>query len=332
MNKKAQDFELEGFELEDIGLTIEEWRSTLIKINDEAKRLYNKAKLSEQDKENPEAKEMTAKAQRKALMLHRRAKALMTQLARAVQNLDIKRNEYSTKKLSPRDIESGAGRRRTRENVGSGAGYSASRNRGRGGPDGIEYRDDIQEYYGTTPPIGMTINLDQSSLWAGVKPNPLGTISLNDFARTGGRVLAEDLFSGMPVSKPEVDQKIFNFLRSKGLLRTSQLHWSEENQASYVWSPQGYGANVRTRLLPYPLERIVNESQTGQTYDELYDRFSRSNSFELFRKFAISLKREISRVTRQMSKDGAPSVLIKNARRFGPKWVRVLNAKIEDLA
>lgn len=328
MNKKAQgmpSFEsLEEFDLDEIGLTANQWMNVLYQINEEAKRLYSKAKKGDESVGDPKA------AQQRAIMLNQRAKALLGQLRTAASNLDLKKEEYSTRKISPSDVT----RFTPGRGPGSGAGYSAERERGgrgrgRGGPDGREYQDDIQQYYGTTPPIGMTINLDQSSLWAGVEPNPLGIISLDDFARTGGRVLAEDLFAGMPVPRKEVDQKIFNFLRNRGLYRdrSTRFFWDQNSNQSYIITSAG-----APKPITYTLEQAVNMSKTGQTYDELYDKLSRGNSFDLFRKFATSLKREISRVTWQMSEDGAPSVLIKNARRFGPKWVRVLNAKIRDLS
>lgn len=309
---------LEDFDLDEIGLTANQWMNVLYQINEEAKRLYAKAKEGDESIGDPKA------AQQRAIMLNQKAKALLGQLRTAASNLDLKKEEYSTRKISPNDVT----RFTPGRGPGSGAGYPAGRGRG-AGRDGREYQDDIREYYGTTPPIGMTINLDQSSLWAGVNPNPLGTISLNDFARTGGRVLAEDLFGGMSVPKKEVDQKIFNILRSRGLYRdrSTRFIWDKNSDQSYIRTSAG-----SNRPITYTLEKAVNMSKIGQTYSELYNRLSRGNSFELFRKFAISLKREISKVTRQMSEDRAPSVLIKNARRFGPKWIRVLNAKIRDLS
>jgi len=312
---------LEDFDLDEIGLTANQWMNVLYQINEEAKRLYSKAKKGDEYIGDPKA------AQQRAIMLNQRAKALLGQLRTAASNLDLKKEEYSTRKISPSDVT----RFTPGRGVGSGAGYSADReksDRGAGRDrDGREYQG-IQ--WGTTAPISDIINLDEGSYWAGVTPNPLGTISLNDFNRIGGRVLAQELFGGMPVPKQEIDQRIFNFLRKKGLLRDSQLRWSKENQTSYVVPSQVYQRNEFHRP-PFPLERLVNDSKIGKNYDELYDRLSRRNSFNLFRKFAISLKREISKVIREMSEYGAPAPLKKSARFHGAKWISALNAKIREL-
>jgi hypothetical protein len=323
IEKKSQ----QNLDLPQRGLTLGQWKTLLENIGRQANLKVRTKTLGEF---TPEEKDQAREIFRQINVLWREAQS-------RAGVFDRKPGEKPNKQeLLNRVVPVGGGGFSSLEiGPGSGAGYPAGRGRGdrgrgRGGRDGREYQG-IQ--WGTTPPVSEIINLDDSFYWSGVEPNPLGTISLNDFSRTGGRVLAEELFGGMSVPKKEVDQKIFNYLRNKGLYRNAQLRWDSNSDSSVlfvaVMSPQ---PGRPPTWSSYSFEQAVNASRVGQTYDELYDELSRGNSFDLFRKFAISLKREISRVIRQMNEYGAPAPLKKAARFYGAKWVRVLNAKIRDLA
>ena len=303
-------------------LTVSQWRDYLTQIGSQAHRKVTQKFEGELTPEMRAMKEEAAKIRNQVGKLWAQIKASVAN-SKDEGGFDLQQD--GNKVVVVGDSGSYGGRYNIDEEDGRGRGRSRGRGTSR---DGSEIHVD-QDNWGSSPPIGSTIDLE-SPVWSGLSPRARGVISFNQFRNTGAGQLARALFGRHRKPKQEVDQDIMNFLRrnDSAFADASRYKLSFEDGQSFVSD-----LFRRKGVKKVPLRKLVDRRKVdGKSYMDLYRIFGRANHVEMFKEFIYDLQSKISEVRDEMYSAGdVPAPYLKTADVWAPRWEGVLSAKLNQL-